>query len=149
MQVVPVHAAGVVESAIATVPLPAEAALTVTIGTKFAVSVWAAWTLVSVHVAVSAQVPPVQPVNAFPAAGVAVRVTVFPRWAAQLGWFVHAGVRAARDRRGAGPVPATAAAIVTGAEMIAVLSSSTAGAAKAQVLTAPFAAQAVPVELET
>ena len=84
VQVVPVHAAGVVESR-STVPLPAEAALTVTIGTKFAVSVWAAWTLVSVHVAVSAQVPPVQPVNALPAAGVAVRVTVFPRWAAQLG----------------------------------------------------------------
>jgi hypothetical protein len=66
--------------ALVTVPPPAPALLTVSVKlcwANVAVTAWAAL-IVTVHVPVPVQPPPLQPVNVEPAAGVAVKVTAAP-----------------------------------------------------------------------
>jgi hypothetical protein len=66
--------------ALVTVPLPVPDVVTLSVKddcTKLAVTVWAAL-IVTVHVPVPVQPPPLQPLNVEPAAGVAVKVTAVP-----------------------------------------------------------------------
>ena len=66
--------------ALVTLPLPVPEFVTLSVKddcTKLAVTVWAAL-IVTVHVPVPVQPPPLQPLNVEPAAGVAVNVTAVP-----------------------------------------------------------------------
>src|ERR1700730_7207388 len=94
------------------VPLPVALAVMVTAWTKFAVSV-SVVAAVKVHgLAMAAQMPPDQPANSLPAAGIAVMVIVSPTAATQVGTLRQPAIGLA-SVTDAVPAPVVAAVIPT------------------------------------